>query len=67
MQVKRLKNPVNQVHNHSEVQSANKKMIKKTVAKEGEMKTSFGLSIEDEMRGRTSKLTEDVNKNRDSP
>ena len=31
------------------------------------MKTSPELSIEDEMRGRTSKLIENVNKNPDSP
>ena len=44
-----------------------RKSNKKTVAKEGEMKTSLELATKDEMRGRTNKLTEDVNKNPDSP
>jgi hypothetical protein len=42
-------------------------MNKKTVAKEGEMKTSPGLATKDEMRGRTNKVTEDINKNPNSP
>ena len=69
MQGRRLRKPVNQVENHLKNWSASLqlKSRKKTVANESEMKTSHELSIEDEMRGRTNKLTEDVNTKPDSP